>query len=175
MLQERNHVLRGRSFRSDLTEPVEGFPLEFDWSNVSLFIEVRSTRVLMKPVRYYCYYSYPHSGRISIEPYFAVRILDAHCRASSSSLHSSKKYPPNCSCVLAKGPSVIKVLPSRTHKVVFRLWMITLRYDKQMEISSSSQLEFKRLSLPREAISFGMSVIPVQPNQPEYKRLPKTQ
>ena len=53
-----------------------------------------------------------------MEPYFTVGIFSAQRIASSRSLHSSRKYPPSCSCVSAKGPSVINVLPSRMRTLV---------------------------------------------------------
>src|SRR6266545_6756272 len=64
------------------------------------------------------FYISDHSGRISIEPSVADGIFAAQRRASSRSLQSSRKNPPNCSCVSAKGPSVMSALPSRTRTVV---------------------------------------------------------
>src|SRR5687768_5183229 len=86
----RVHALRGRSFRP---------------------VPLRSSDLQLQDTA-------DHSGRTSTEPYFAWGIFSAQRSASSRSLHSSKKKPPNCSCVSAKGPSVINVLPSRMRTVV---------------------------------------------------------
>src|SRR5690349_24291578 len=64
------------------------------------------------------YFSGDQSGQISTEPYFAVGIFSAQRIASSRSLHSSTEYPPTCSCVSAKGPSVVRVAPFRMRTVV---------------------------------------------------------
>src|SRR5205823_8691255 len=57
-------------------------------------------------------------GRISIEPKLAPGILAAASIAWSRSSHSIRKYPPSCSFVSAKGPSVPSVSSPRTRTVV---------------------------------------------------------
>jgi hypothetical protein len=57
-------------------------------------------------------------GRISIVPRRAIGMRSAMAMASSRSSASIRKYPPSCSCVSAKGPSVMRLLPSRTRKLV---------------------------------------------------------
>src|SRR5439155_20884185 len=57
-------------------------------------------------------------GRTSIDPDRAPGIRVASSIASSMSLHSTRKNPPNCSVVSANGPSVTSVSPFRTRTVV---------------------------------------------------------
>src|SRR5207253_4699354 len=57
-------------------------------------------------------------GLTSIEPCVAPGSFDATSMASSRSLQSTRKNPPSCSLVSAKGPSVVSTSPSRTRTVV---------------------------------------------------------
>ena len=57
-------------------------------------------------------------GRTSIEPVRDPGMPAARAMASSRSLASTRKKPPSCSRVSAKGPSVVKVFPFFTRTVV---------------------------------------------------------
>src|SRR6185295_15562733 len=66
-----------------------------------------------------CYSAQPPSftGRTSILPSRAAGIFEATRMASFRSLTSIRKYPPSCSFVSAKGPSVVEAFPLRTRTV----------------------------------------------------------
>src|SRR4051794_2840141 len=57
-------------------------------------------------------------GRTSTVPHRAAGMRAAMLRAASKSFASTRKYPPSCSRVSAKGPSVTRRLPSRTRTLV---------------------------------------------------------
>src|SRR4029453_1582998 len=57
-------------------------------------------------------------GLTSIDPSRAPGIFAATSIASSRSLHSPRYNPPICSLVSAKGPSEVRISPSRTRTVV---------------------------------------------------------
>src|SRR5205823_8039012 len=60
------------------------------------------------------------TGRISTVPQRPAGISEAIRMASSKSLASTRKNPPSCSRVSAKGPSVTNRFPSRVRTLVAR-------------------------------------------------------
>src|SRR5215213_1100409 len=98
-----------------------------------------------------------HSGRTSTEPYLAWGIFSAQRSASSRSLHSSKKKPPSCSCVSAKGPSVTNVFPSRTRTVVAFAIGESPVFDRSTPASFISFIRANQTVCPTASWSSGVS------------------